>query len=294
MRLNRYWITATLLSLLAFAAVVRSQEPERPQGPPPRHREGPPGNGPEQGPPGEPHSRSPQGERPGRPGDGFNLIDAEMWYSGKIVKGVPYSAKAIVETSQTLADGTKITHQSTALVARDGEGRLRREQRIDRLGPIEISGEPQLRIFIMDPVARLTYVIDPQNRQAQKRPLPERPPGPPGPPAPAGATEDLGKKSFEGVEASGTRAIITIPAGQIGNDRPIQIIEERWYSEALQAVVYSRHSDPRMGENVYRLTEINLTEPSHSLFAVPEGYTIRQERMPPGPPARERRNPQRP
>lgn len=86
--------------------------------------------------------------------------------------------------------------------------------------------------------------------------------------------EELGKQTIEGVEAEGTRTTITIPAGEIGNERPIEIVSERWYSPELQLIVMSRHSDPRTGETTYKLTNINRAEPAKSLFEVPPGYTL--------------------
>ena len=93
--------------------------------------------------------------------------------------------------------------------------------------------------------------------------------------------EDLGKQLIEGVEAEGTRTTITIPAGEIGNERPIEIVSERWYSPELQLVVMTRHSDPRMGETTYKLTNINRTEQAKSLFEVPPDYTIKSGFQPP-------------
>ncbi|HKR02692.1 MAG TPA: hypothetical protein VJT09_18580, partial [Pyrinomonadaceae bacterium] len=87
-------------------------------------------------------------------------------------------------------------------------------------------------------------------------------------------TESLGKQVIEGVEAEGSRTTITIPAGEIGNEQPIQIVWERWYSPELQAVVMSRHSDPMVGETVYKLTNITRGEPARSLFEVPGDYTV--------------------
>jgi len=86
--------------------------------------------------------------------------------------------------------------------------------------------------------------------------------------------EDLGKQTIEGVEAQGTRVTITIPTGEIGNERPIEIVNERWYSPELQMDVLTRHDDPRTGETTYRLTNINRAEPVRSLFEVPTDYTI--------------------
>jgi hypothetical protein len=115
-------------------------------------------------------------------------------------------------------------------------------------------------------------------------PLP--PPGPGGPEGTATfvfrskpgneVKEQLGKQTVEGVEAEGTRTTVTIPAGEIGNERAIQIVSERWYSPELQLVVMTRHSDPRFGETTYKLTNINRTEPAKSLFEVPPGYTVKE------------------
>jgi len=88
--------------------------------------------------------------------------------------------------------------------------------------------------------------------------------------------ESLGKQLMEGIQVEGTRSTLTIEAGKIGNDLPIQIVSERWYSPELQVVVMSKHSDPRVGDTVYRLTNINRSEPAHSLFEIPADYKIDQ------------------
>jgi hypothetical protein len=86
--------------------------------------------------------------------------------------------------------------------------------------------------------------------------------------------ESLGSLIVEGVRADGTRTTMTIPAGAIGNDQPIQIVSERWYSPELQTVVMTKRSDPRLGDTVYRLTNINRAEPAHSLFEAPADYAV--------------------
>lgn len=91
--------------------------------------------------------------------------------------------------------------------------------------------------------------------------------------------ESLGKQVIEGVEAEGTRSTVTIAAGEIGNERAIEIVSERWYSSELQTVVMTRHSDPRFGETTYKLTNINRTEPDHSLFELPAGYTLKEDTL---------------
>ena len=87
-------------------------------------------------------------------------------------------------------------------------------------------------------------------------------------------TEELGSRDIEGVMAEGTRRITTIPAGAIGNDRAIETVYERWYSKELQMVVMSKTTDPRFGEQTYRLTNIVRAEPDPSLFSVPTGYKV--------------------
>lgn len=85
-------------------------------------------------------------------------------------------------------------------------------------------------------------------------------------------SEDLGTRDFEGVSAEGSRKTTTIPAGAIGNERPIEISYERWFSRDLGMVVYSKNIDPRFGEQIYRMANIVRAEPDPSLFTVPSGY----------------------
>jgi hypothetical protein len=96
------------------------------------------------------------------------------------------------------------------------------------------------------------------------------------PRGPKPVRESLGTQMIEGVNAEGTRYTITLPAGAVGNEQPIQIVDEHWYSSDLHVLVMSKHSDPRFGETTYRLTNINRSEPAHNLFEVPADYTIKQ------------------
>ncbi len=89
--------------------------------------------------------------------------------------------------------------------------------------------------------------------------------------------ESLGKQVIEGVEAEGTRTTVTIPAGEIGNVLPIEIVDELWYSPQLQLTVLSKRNDPRVGETTYRLINISRNEPEHSLFEVGSDFTIKDE-----------------
>ena len=79
---------------------------------------------------------------------------------------------------------------------------------------------------------------------------------------------------MEGVTVEGTKTTVTIPAGEIGNELPINVVSERWFSPDLKVLVMSRQSDPRFGETTYRLTNINRTEPSPDLFEVPADFKV--------------------
>jgi hypothetical protein len=93
------------------------------------------------------------------------------------------------------------------------------------------------------------------------------------------AGESLGKKNIEGVIADGTRNTETIEAGAIGNDRPIQVVNEHWYSEELGMTVYSKRSDPRTGEETFRLTNIHRGDPPAYLFQAPADTQTHERKM---------------
>jgi uncharacterized protein DUF6152 len=347
----------------------------------------------------------------------FNFVSGQL-VSGPPVKGAPYSAEAVNETVQTLADGNRIVQRTSAMQYRDSEGRERREE-TSAMGAI----------FITDPVAGARYTLHPESQTAEKGPLAifkiapsisgnvfaysssepvalngtvtemqwvnptawivlavkgldggttnwkcatsgpnallkldwtrnsiktgdvvtikglrangentcvansvelpngttlaarAEPPsglvstigpvtvatgrsGEPGTftvatagPGGRGSSaqqftfvtpggiatwsgdknakvEQMGNMYLEGVQAHGTRTTITIPAGDIGNDRPINIVDEQWYSPDLQMTIMTKHSDPRTGETTFSLKNINRTSPPPTLFEVPSDYTV--------------------
>jgi hypothetical protein len=93
-------------------------------------------------------------------------------------------------------------------------------------------------------------------------------------------SESLGTQNIEGVSAEGSRTTLTITAGEIGNELPINVVTETWFSPELKVLVLRKHSDPRQGERIYRLTNINRAEPDRSLFEVPADYTIKDSVSP--------------
>ena len=66
-----------------------------------------------------------------------------------------------------------------------------------------------------------------------------------------------------------------IAAGTVGNERPIEVVTERWFSPELKTVVLAKHSDPRLGETVYQLT--NIVRPgaaSRTSSSCPPDYKV--------------------
>jgi hypothetical protein len=89
------------------------------------------------------------------------------------------------------------------------------------------------------------------------------------------STKDLGARDIEGVKAEGKLRSYEIPAGEVGNRNPIVVSDETWYSPELQVTVLSKHSDPRSGDNIYRMAGIKREEPAAALFTVPSDYTVK-------------------
>lgn len=226
--------------------------------------------------------------------------------AGPVVTDAPFSADATTTVTQILGDGTRIEQTTNARFYRDRAGRVRREQTILGLGALNAGGNTQTITIDPDPGDGTAYTLDPMTRTARRVPRIAIPlPGnmtfrtgagtilvqgrtggaPLGGAVGSGPTEEvLGARQFDGVKALGRKTTSTIPTGQIGNDRPIEITDERWESPELRMLIYSRNSDPRTGVVEYRLTNINRSEPPADLFMIPQEYSISQPPLPPAPP----------
>jgi hypothetical protein len=284
-------------------------------------------------------------------------IVTEFMISGEtsMIKGQPFSAEAVSESVQTLADGNRIVRKWSNKLYRDSQGRFRREGANGASSMLGAALSGENAVSIIDPSGSRFYLntddqtarvitlpsigarVNGQNTFVLKsgmdaakiqeelkargvqgvnvlpaeKAITVTTPGAVVSVSPAerlagsavivgsgsgiGAgsvvgyataagttkydtkTESLGTQDFEGVLAEGSRTTTTIPADAIGNERPIEIVYERWYSKELGMLVYSRHSDPRFGEQTYRLTNINRSEPDPSLFEVPPGYKVLNE-----------------
>jgi hypothetical protein len=219
----------------------------------------------------------------------MELMGFEGMRTGQLVKGSPFSASLTSETTQTLPNGTVIHRASQGTISRDSEGRSRKEISMTGFGPFAASGGTQTMISIADPVAGAHYMLDTTAKIAHKMPFRQHGASDQSAQAfeqkvearhqqevAAGLlkTESLGTQTVNGVNAQGTRVTRTIPVGEIGNDKPILVVSERWYSPDLQLVVKSTRTDPQFGTTTYNLTNIQRAEPAATLFAVPSDYTV--------------------
>ncbi len=219
-------------------------------------------------------------------GPGPRFLAGEPGMPGRIVKNAPFAGDLTTETTQTLGDGNRIHQTATAHLVRDSEGRTRREQSLSGLGALGSPSGGAQAIFIDDPVAGVSYALNPKNHTLTKSAVIARGRGGHSGPLAGGGfrganrqeqnakTESLGRQTIEGLPADGTRTTVTIPAGQMGNDLPIQVVTERWYSPDLQMNILTRRSDPRTGETVTRLTNVSRAEPAHALFEAPPDYKV--------------------
>ena len=190
----------------------------------------------------------------------------------------PISGKETRRTTQTLADGTELSHADTSYFYRDSSGRVREEspnriEIFDNVGRAEydmsstkktysrsqLSGrENYIAVAVFGGTSYTSTSSEPDYGVRHQ---------------PAGVTEDLESQTINGVYAKHSRVTITIPSGAIGNNREIKVVNERWYSDELKVLIKSVNADPRFGVNTYELTDIKQTEPDPALFKPPADYT---------------------
>ena len=233
----------------------------------------------------------------------FGLMEEHL--GEKPIKGAPFSAQVVIENTQTLANGVHISNKATGMLYRDSEGRTRREQPRDGSPEIVLINDPiagvLYRLHMFDQtVVKIAYPsserVEQERREVElKRGAEERTIALRRKIEASGITEGqraedrelgrerkveaLGTQMFEGVQASGTRVTLTIAAGREGNDRPYDIVSERWYSPDLQMVVMTRQSDPRSGDKTFKLANITLGEPARSLFEPAPNFRMKEEKV---------------
>lgn len=179
----------------------------------------------------------------------------------EVVKDTPYQATVTTEVRQPLADGNEILRKTVARMARDSRGRVRLEQ---------VEPETNRMILVDDPGAGTGFSYSPGTGRAQtyghKKSVSVR--------MPAREGTSMGKAVVDGIAVEGTRNVVVIPAGQVGNVRPLEVVDETWYSPELRVILMSLHSDPRSGVVTYRLSALERREPDPKLFELPDGAQV--------------------
>jgi hypothetical protein len=195
----------------------------------------------------------------------------------------PFTATVNTEWVRLLGNGTRITLVNHRLIARDSTGRIFQERQM--LVPQNGKQESFVnQTEISDPILKQQYICIPSENTCQ---LDFRQPFVTAVQPLGGANklqpgvQSLGTQTIAGVETVGTRETIAIPAGEIGNDSPINTTREFWFSPKLGLNLLSIRDDPRFGTQRFELSDVALGEPDTKLFSPPEGSRIIDFRNPP-------------
>jgi hypothetical protein len=206
----------------------------------------------------------------------------------------PFRAEAHCRFVQTLNNGTRVVNETGGIQARDSLGRTYvdgnsgprkptifnvrdptngTDMRWQRTSEIEIEalaarGEdqpPNYRIAVVDhfPAVKSAPESAEDEFTCPVEPLEGL------------ECEDLGTKTISGLVAHGVLRHKTVKPGEFGNEGPLVLTSEYWFSRELSIVVSETRNDPRHGDYTMQLENIDRTEPPASLFEVPAGYTIR-------------------
>jgi hypothetical protein len=187
------------------------------------------------------------------------------------VSGIPVSAEYVIQTERPPAGGQSEIWHSTTQVARDADGRIRHELR-DYVPASFTQKPPLFCVILLDPVTRLSHTLDPvlqtDDRQwFHSSRLTKFDPG-------ASGGEDLGARTIDGLEVRGERRAWTHPSRLGAPGQSDQVVDETWYSNELQLVVFERQTNSSGGIVTISLSHLDRSDPSASLFTVPRGYHV--------------------
>jgi len=195
------------------------------------------------------------------------------------VTGAPFTAKVAVEITHALPDGTTVSQKYYTLVARDSQGRVHREKR--SLVPADSDREPLLmETYLMDTPERTRTICEFVRRTCS---ISSDHPASGAFVEPEGVSRDgksymfrenLGTSTMDDLDVQETRETRTYNAGTFGNDRPVAVTKEFWYSPQLKINLAVTRNDPRTGEQRLQVTELSLSEPDPSWFVPPQEFKV--------------------
>jgi uncharacterized protein YecT (DUF1311 family) len=198
------------------------------------------------------------------------------------IAGQPFRAKVAVSVTRHLPDGTEVAQKYYTLVARDNQGRVHREFR--QIMPADSEMEPALlETVVYDPVGSLITTCYPERRTCRNFALAPPPTEPQVGPSADGKSvlerESIGAKTLDGLQAQGTRETLTFAPGSFGNDKPVVVTKEYWYSPQLQVNLTVTRMDPRNSTQHLEMQDLKLGDPGADWFRVPDGYRVVAERV---------------
>jgi hypothetical protein len=181
-----------------------------------------------------------------------------------------------------LEDGSVVATHQDAKLARDSQGRIYREN-VTRFPANSDQKSKVKEIIIFDPVVHTrtecAMAASHCNVSDYRAPSPA--------PQPVAALdngkrslsrENLGTDTIDGLNVVGTRETLTIKAGVDGNNQPLSITQEYWYSPELEVNLSVTRKDPRTGTLVIHVVDRSRSEPDPSLFQVPENFVVEDHR----------------
>ena len=99
------------------------------------------------------------------------IIESMPLESVTSVPNAPFTADAETEFTQVLGDGNRIERRYSSMIARDSQGRTRREEEIALVGPLAVNGPSPRLVTILDNVTGHSYTLDERQRIAFRNPM---------------------------------------------------------------------------------------------------------------------------
>ena len=204
----------------------------------------------------------------------------------------PFTATLHAEWIRSLPGSGTMTVENNRRIARDSSGRIYQERWI--LVPKNGTYKSQMNaIQISNPIEHIAYTCMMDDKKICRlvtytpsasavydlHSIQGAPPGPLADHSGYSTREDLGHQTFVGVDTVGTKETVTVKPGTFGNDQEVTMSREYWYASELGVNLVSKRSDPRSGTQEFTITELNRAEPDSTLFALPEGFTVVDQRQ---------------
>jgi hypothetical protein len=202
----------------------------------------------------------------------------------------PFLATLHTDWVRGSADTGTFTLVNARRIARDASGRIYQERWIlvpkngnvkSRMNAIQISDPSAHTLYtcmllVAPKVCTLTYYSPSTSTVYNVTGVPAGPL-----PNDAGyvTREDIGHQVILGVDTAGTRETVTYNPGVIGNDQKINLTREYWYADQLGINLLSKRTDPSFGTQLFKITEIDLSEPDAVLFELPKDFKVVDHRQ---------------